>query len=128
MNLVVRLVIGLIGLFFLIFGLRFVFTPDVMAAEFFLSPLGVAGLSNLRSDLGGAFLAIAVFIALGLRAGATVWLHAAAIAIATIAVARAVGMVLDGPAESVIIAFVAEVVFVALLLIGGRRLAASGNS
>jgi len=123
MILVVRVVLGSIALFFLAWGLRFVFTPDTMGAEFFVAPVGTGGLSTIRGDLGGAFLATSVFIALGLRPRATLWLHAAAIVLGLIAAGRAVGLVVDGVTESALAAFVVEIVFATLLLIGARRLA-----
>lgn len=117
-----RIVVGLIGLFFLVFGLRFVFTPMDMAAEFLLTPDGIGGLSTVRGDLGGAFIAVAVFTALGLRPGGAHWLYAAATVNVTIAVARVVGFLVDGTTETAITAFVFELVFAALLVIAGRRL------
>jgi hypothetical protein len=123
MILLVRVVLGSMALFFFAWGLRFVFTPDTMAADFFVAPVGTGGLSTIRGDLGGAFLAVAAFIALGLRRGATHWLHAGAILLGLIAAGRAVGFVFDGVTESALAAFVAEIVFTALLLIGARRLA-----
>ena len=122
MVVVVRIVLGLIALFFIVFGLRFVLTPDAMAAEFFVSPLGVAGLSTVRADLGGAFVAVGSFIVLGLRSGASHWLYAAAIANGAIAAARIVGLAVDGVVEHAVTATVVEVAFAAMLLIGARRL------
>jgi len=119
---VVRVTLGLIALFFVVGGLRFMLTPESMAAEFFISPLGVAGLSTVRADLGGAFVAVGVFIVLGLRPGATQWLYAAAIANAAFAVARGVGMVADGVVAHAVTACVVEVVIFVLLVIGARRL------
>ncbi len=117
-----RVVVGLIGLFFLVFGLRFVFTPADMAAAFLLAPDGIGGLSNIRGDLGGAFLAVAVFTALGLRPGGAHWLYAAATVNLTIAAARIVGFLVDGTTEAAVTAFMFELVFAALLVIAGRRL------
>jgi ribonuclease Z len=119
---VVRVALGLIALFFVVGGLCFVLTPEAMAAEFFITPLGVAGLSTVRADLGGAFIAVGSFIGLGLRPGATQWLYAAAIATGSIAIARIIALVADGVDEHSVAACVVEVVFLALLVIGARRL------
>ena len=67
MTILVRTLIGLIALIFVAWGLRFIFTPEAMAAEFAITPSGVAGLSTIRGDLGGAFPAIGLFAAMGLR-------------------------------------------------------------
>jgi hypothetical protein len=118
----VRIVLTLVGLFFLLAGLRFVFTPDAIAAQFHVAPVGLAGLSTLRGDFGGAFLAIAAFVGMGLRPGGTRWLHAASLVLALIAAGRVVGFVVDGVAPDTLVPFVVELVFVGLLLIGARRL------
>jgi hypothetical protein len=76
---VFRIVLALIATFFFVFGLRFMLTPDAMGGEFFVNPIGAAGLSTIRGDLGGTFIGIGALIVLGLRPFATRWLHAAAV-------------------------------------------------
>jgi hypothetical protein len=122
---VIRVVLGLIAAFFIVFGLRFMLMPGAMAAEFFITPVGVAGLSTLRADLGGAFIGVGACVAIGLFTRGVQWLYAAALILAAIAVGRLVGFVTDGTAQSAIAALLAEVVFVVLLLIGARRLGTS---
>ncbi len=125
MVLAMRIVVGLVALFFLVFGLRALLTPDAMAAEFFISPLGAAGLATVRGDIGGMFLACAMFTALGLRPGHAHWLKAPALVMGAIAACRVVGFAIDGLVPSSVTAFVAEIVLVALLLIPARRLTAA---
>jgi len=122
MVIVIRVVLGFIAAFFVVFGLRFMLTPDVMAAAFFVTPDGVAGLSTVRADLGGAFFGIGACIVLGLFPRGARWLHAAALILAAIAVARLVGIVADGSARSAVAALIVEVVFVLLLAFGAQRL------
>jgi hypothetical protein len=124
---VIRVVLGLIAAFFIVFGLRFMLMPDAMAAEFFITPVGISGLSTMRADLGGAFLGIGACIALGLFGRGAQWLYAAALILAVIAVGRLVGFAADGTTQSAITALVAEVVFAVLLLIGARRLGGTSN-
>jgi hypothetical protein len=123
MTLVARILIGLIALFFLVNGLRFFFTPDAMAGVMFIAPAGVAGLSTIRGDLGGAFFATGVFALLGMRHQATHWLYAAAGIIGAIALGRLFGFVFDGTVPNAVIGFIVEVVFVVVLLVGARQLA-----
>lgn len=125
MVLIMRIVVGLIGVFFLVFGLRFMATPADMAVQFFVEPLGIAGLSTIRGDLGGAFLATAFFLFLGLGTGVMLWLRAAAIIIGTIALGRLVGFVFDGATPDTLLPFAVEAVFVALIVIAARRLRAA---
>jgi len=122
MTLIARILIGLIALFFLLFAFRFYFMPEAIAAEFFVAPMGNAGLSTIRGDLGGAFFAIGTFALLGIRTGAAHWLHSAAAIIAAVAVGRIIGFVLDGVAPTALVAFTVEVVFVVVLVFGGRIL------
>lgn len=121
MRVVVRIVLGLIAAFFIVFGVRFMLTPDAMAAAFFISPAGAAGLSTIRGDLGGAFIGMGACIVLGLTL-ATRWLHAAALILGAIVVGRLVGMVADGVPQSAVMACAVEVVFIVLLEVGARRL------
>ena len=122
MTLLARILIGLIALFFLAYGLRFFFTPDAMAAVMFVAPVGAAGLSTIRGDLGGAFFATGVFALLGMRHQATHWLYAAAGIIGAIAFGRLFGFAFDGTVPNAVIGFVVEVVFVVVLLVGARQL------
>jgi hypothetical protein len=122
MTILVRTLIGLIALFFIAWGLRFFFTPEAMAAEFAIAPNGVAGLSTIRGDLGGAFLAIGFFSAMGLRRGARHWLYAAAALLAAVALGRLVGFAFDGTPPAVVIPFSTELAFIAALVYAARRL------
>ena len=128
MTLVARVLVGLVALFFVVWGFRFLFTPEAMATEFSIVPSGVAGLATIRGDLGGAFVAIGVLALRGLRVGAARWLYVAAGIIGAIALGRVVGFVIDGMVPTTVVPFVAEVVFVAVLLFGARQLAGSTQS
>ena len=119
----IRVLVGLVALFFVVFGLRFVLTPEAMAAgDFALLPVGIPGLATIRGDLGGAFLAVGIFSIVGLANRARPWLYAAAIVVGTIATCRLVGFAVDGLNRITVAPFVAELVMVAILLAGARRL------
>jgi len=120
-----KTLVGLVALFFVVWGVRFYFTPDAMAQAFSVVPTGIAGLATVRGDLGGAFLATGVFAALGVWKGAAHWLWSAIIVIGAIAVGRIVGFVVDGTDPMTIMPFVVELVFIAMLWFGVRRLGVS---
>jgi len=122
MTILVRTLIGLIALFFIASGLRLFITPEAMAAAFSIVPSGVPGLSTVRGDLGGTFLAIGLFSAMGLRRGARHWLYSAAAVLAAIAVGRLIGFALDGATTALSVAFSAELAFIAALVYAARRL------
>jgi hypothetical protein len=124
MTLVARILVGLVALFFLAFSFRFFFLPEGIATEFAVAPLGVAGLSTIRGDLGGAFFAIGAFALMGLRAGAAQWLCASAAVIGAVAVGRTFGFAIDGMLPTTLVPFIVEVVFVVILLFGARTLRA----
>ena len=122
MQVAARVLVGLVALFFVAWGLRCYFTPQTMAAEFFVTPLDPGGLSTVRGDIGGMFVAVGVFAALGLRSGYARWLTAAASIVGAVAFGRVIGFVTDGPAQTAVVAFVAELVFIAILMFGARIL------
>ncbi len=129
MVLAMRIAVGLIGVFFLVMGMRFMVEPEAMAAQFFIDPLGFAGLSTVRGDIGGAFLAVATLIFLGLGTGVGTWLRAAAILIGAFAFGRALGFLLDRSLDAdVLLPFSLEVAFVVLILIANRRLTAKAGT
>ncbi len=124
MTLLARILVGLVAVFFLVWGLRFYFSPDAMAASFSIAPSGVPGLSTVRGDLGGMFVAVGVLAAAGLRRGSHRLLYTAATIIGAVAFGRFVGFAFDGTPMTSVVPFVAELVFVAILLFGALRLRA----
>ena len=123
MTLVAKILVGLVGLFFVVWGLRFVFTPEAMGSEFSIAPSGIPGLSTIRGDLGGAFIATGVFALLGLWRNAAHWLWAAVGVIGAIALGRLIGFAFDGTHPMTLVPFVAELIFIAVLVLGARRIA-----
>jgi len=122
---VIRIVVVLMGGLFLMMGLNFLINHIDAAARFFVTPDGPAGFSNIRGDVAGMFLGLGTFCLIGLKPGAQYWLHAAAVLLGWIALGRLFGFVLDGTPDSAVIAFVAELVFILLLIIAAQRLKVS---
>ena len=120
MTLLARILAGLVGLFFVVWGLRFYFAPEALATEFAIVPTGIGGMSTVRGDLGGAFVGIGALIALGLRSNAARWLYAAAGIVGAVALGRVIGFVADGTAPNSVVPFVVEVVFIVVLLAAAR--------
>src|SRR5882757_6788360 len=96
MKILAQILVGLVAAFFLVWGVRFFFTPDAMAAAFSIAPSGIAGVSTVRGDLGGMFVAVGLFAALGLRRGNHRLLHAAATIVGAVAFGRVIGFAFDG--------------------------------
>jgi hypothetical protein len=122
MKVAARILVGLVALFFVVWGLRFYFMPSAMAGEFLIAPTDAGGWSTLRGDLGGLFIAVGVFAALGLRPGYARRLWTAATIVGAVAFGRLIGFVADGPTATTVVPFVAELVFIAILAFGARTL------
>ncbi len=68
MRLLVRLLLGLIGLLAFAIAAQFWLAPDRVAGQFGLTPVGSLGLASLRADLGGFFTVAGGFcLAAGVR-------------------------------------------------------------
>ena len=120
MKQVMRIVIGLVGLFNLSIGLGFLFQPARLGRIFFLAPTSIQGLATMRADFT-AFFCLASLCALY---GA--WKMRAAplqVPIALLGIAltgRFVSIAMDGIISTTAMPMVAEAVMIAILLLGHR--------
>ena len=124
MNLVLKILIGLVCLLFLSLGVPAMFAPESMTAQLGLSVDNLTGLSTLRGDIGGMFMACVVMLVLGLVRGETLWFLAVALMMLLIALGRGIGLVVDGVDQTTVTPFVTELIIAALLIVAHRRLAA----
>lgn len=97
-------------------GIMSMFAPRRMVANFAIEPIGTAGLSTVRSVIGGLFLASVALLVTGLTTGQTLGYVAVAILIAVVAVGRVVGILADGFDRAVLPPFVVELFIIAVLL------------
>ena len=97
-------------------GIMSMFAPRRMVANFAIEPVGTAGLSTIRSVIGGLFLASVVLLVIGLTTGQTLGYVAVAILMAVVAVGRIVGILADGFDKAVLPPLVVELVIIAVLL------------
>ena len=120
---VMRVVIGLIGLFNIAIGLGFLFNPARLAGQFFLSPLGSQGLATLRADFPGFFITGGVFALIGAvkKDGNALAVPLLLLAIAIIG--RSVSLAMDGTAATAWPPMIAEAVMIAALLLARRSFA-----
>lgn len=123
MHNILRVLVGLVGLFNIAIGLAFMARPAQLAGAFFLSPVGSQGLATLRADFPGFFITGGGFaLAAALRRDAS----AALVPVALLAIAltgRCVSLVADGMAATAIQPMVVEAVMISLLLLYRRGLA-----
>jgi ribonuclease Z len=91
-----RYLSGFVGVFFLVLGLMFLFSPGSQTAQFALLPSGNAGLSTLRGDMAGLFLGMALFSFLGAIRGSRGLLAVPASFLGFIIFGRLLTLILDG--------------------------------
>ncbi len=120
MNAVLRGLIGLVGLFNLILGLGFLFTPARTAAPFFLTADNIQGLATLRADFSGFFIlaAACAFYGAWKQYAAPLLVPMALFSIAILG--RSIGLVLDGVTSTAFTPMIVEAVMIAILLTGWR--------
>ena len=123
MKTVVRAALALFAIGAIGAGLGFAFMPERLAVEFALSPTSVAGLGNLRADLGGCFIGLGIFTLLGLRRGESRWLDVPLVVMALFLGLRLLHLGLDGVSDAGLRSTLVEVVLLALLIQGRRVLA-----
>lgn len=116
MKIALKIVVALIALLFLLLWLRWMAEPTVMAAQWALTATDIAGINNLRGDIGGLFLSAAVFCGLWLWRGNAAWLRAAAVAMCCVIVGRLTGLVVDGFNQASMVSAVLEAIFIAVFM------------
>lgn len=117
---VVRGAVALVGLFNLLLGLSFLFSPALGAQRFFLTPVGSQGMATIRADFTAFFATGAIFALVGAwrtwRTPLLVPMFLLLIAIG----GRGVSLVLDGAASSAYPPMMVEAVMIAVLALGWR--------
>ncbi|MCV6545892.1 MAG: DUF4345 family protein [Cohaesibacter sp.] len=97
-------------------GTMSMFAPRRMVANFAIEPIGAAGLSTIRSVIGGMFLASVTLLFLGLITGQMLGYVAVAILMGIVAFGRIVSLVMDGFDKAVIPPLLAELIIIAVLV------------
>ena len=118
MQLMLKIVVVLITVFFAAVGLGFMLIPATVMSrpDFSLVPDGVAGLSTARSILGGHFIAMALLCIYSLRKRANNILYGLAVVVALVALGRFISLILDGFNANALGGLVVEVLVLTGLL------------
>jgi uncharacterized membrane protein len=119
MNKVLRLVVALPGIFFVVTGLRWVVAPAGVAPEFGMPVLEGVGLSTQIGDLGAFFIALGLFILIGLVTQKRSWFYASAMLLGFAAVFRVLAWLFHGAS------FTPDMIAVELAITGLLLFAAS---
>ncbi|WP_170422483.1 DUF4345 family protein [Ruegeria arenilitoris] len=105
-------------------GIMSMFAPRRMVANFAIEPVGTAGLSTIRSVIGGLFLASVTLLVIGLTTGQTLGYAAVAVLMAVVAAGRIVGILADGFDKAVVPPLVAELMIIGVLVTAYYQLSA----
>lgn len=127
MTFMMRLIVGLLGLFLAGMGLMFLINPAEMAADFALTPVGSQGLASLRADFTAFFLVGGLFALLGAWRTDPAPLKVPILLLAVALFGRTVSLVLDGAGPMAWPPMVAEAVMIAILLLGQRVFARASS-
>ena len=116
MELIIQILVGLAALMLTGLGIMSMFAPRKMVGNFAIEPIGTAGLSTIRSVIGGLFLSSVALLAVGLLQGQTILFVAVAAILGIVAIGRLVGIVTDGFDKAVVPPLLVEIVMVTVLL------------
>jgi hypothetical protein len=116
MNLIARILVGLLALGSLILAAGLWFHTAQAAANFGVSPTGLVGNATVRADIGGIFLALAVFMGMAAWKQSRMWLFGALVTGAGALASRVFGLLVDGYGPGVAQPMIVEIVSLAILL------------
>lgn len=105
-------------------GAQWLIAPETAASGMGITLEGPVAFNQVRGDIGGVFLGLAVVCLLGLVRREPRFLEAGAIALAGVIAGRLVGVVANGFAPEIGMSIAFEVVFVASLLATAKALRA----
>lgn len=118
-----RIGVILAGLFSLAMGSMAILSPVDLGNALGLAAQGPLGLNSLRADMGSFFLASAIACGLALFAKRPNWLWGAAALYGLAVTGRFIGVVVEGPPAGISQPIIIELVLVALLVFGAKKLA-----
>ena len=116
MELTLQILVGLATAMLLGLGTMSMFAPRRMVKNFAIEPIGTAGLSTIRSVIGGLFIASVAMLVYGLAAGQALGFVAVALLLGVVPLGRIVGIVTDGFDKAVVPPLVVELVIISVLL------------
>lgn len=122
MQVVLRALLLLGGVFFILMGLGFLLNPVGAGADFGLTAQGTMGLASIRADMTAFFVISGVCLAWGTWAQKGDLLLVAAGLMGIAIVGRLVTLAVDGPHQGWYVPIMVEVVTLALALWGRRSL------
>lgn len=125
MNKVLNVLVALIGVLFLLSGLRWLFDPTAAAATLGMPLLDDVGRSTQIGDMAAFFLTLGLLIMMGLVTAHRLWFYPACMLLGLAAFGRILAWAAHDAAFAVDLIAV-ELLITAFLLFASRRLAPRG--
>ncbi len=122
MEKILKILLVIAGILMAALGLRFMFTPTAMEADFGIIANRLDGLGNLRADLGGMFLGFSFFTIMAARRGKESWIVVPTIFMALILFGRILHIAIDGMSDFALRSTIVEIVLLAIFLWAGKVL------
>ena len=125
MNKVLNVLVALVGVLFLLSGLRWLFDPTAAAATLGMPLLDGVGRSTQIGDMAAFFLTLGLLIMMGLVTAHRLWFYPACMLLGLAALGRILAWAAHDAAFAVDLIAV-ELLITAFLLFASRRLATRG--
>lgn len=123
LDLILKLLVGAATLMLTGLGVMSMFAPRKMIGNFAIEPIGVPGLSTIRSVIGGLFLSCVVILAHELITGETMGFVVVSLILGAVAIGRVVSIIADGLQKEVVPPLIVEIVIIAVLMSAHSNLA-----
>ncbi len=114
---VLRILAGLVGLFFLLLGLGFLALPEVSATGFLVEPARAVGINAIRGDFGALFLGMGFFCLLGTLTIHRRLLVVPIVFLTLVVIGRLTGLVIDDVPNVVAASLAMELIFLIILVL-----------
>jgi len=122
---VLRLLAGLVGLFFLLIGIGFLTLPEVFATGFFVEPARAVGINTIRGDFGALFLGMGFFCLLGTLTARRRLLIVPIVFLTLIVTGRVTSLMVDDVPMVAAGLIVSELIFLIILVLSVATFSAS---
>lgn len=120
MDKIIRLAVVAVGMLNVALGLLFLFRPESMGAQFYITPIGSQGLATIRADFPGFFLTGGGFALWGAWMRSSEELRVPIVLLGTALFGRFISLIFDGVGPSALPPMILEAVMIGILIAGMR--------
>jgi phosphotransferase system glucose/maltose/N-acetylglucosamine-specific IIC component len=128
MSIIPRILVAILALGALVVALTGWIQPASLSAQFQLLPTAPLGVAAVRADIGGLFLALAIFMGMAALKQSRTWAMGAMIIGVCALSGRLFGLIVDGAGSGTIPPMVVEIISLAILFWARTRWNANRSS